>query len=57
MNPAPENLDKNMFLRKKPGSKKSPRTYQLHPKVMPEIGEAIAKKAELSAQNKKKVVR
>lgn len=79
MIPDPENLDKNMFHRKKPGRKKSPRTYQLHPKVMPEIGEAITKEAEqkgltqgqviesmwqaysnqaeLSAQNKKKVVR
>ena len=32
--------------RKKPGRKPSPRTYQLHPKVFPEIGEAIAAEAE-----------
>ena len=32
--------------RKKPGRKPSPRTYQLHPKVFPEIGEAIADEAE-----------
>lgn len=32
--------------RKKPGRKLSPRTYQLHPKVFPEIGEAIAAEAE-----------
>jgi len=32
--------------RKKPGRKPSPRTYQLHPKVFPEVGEAIAAKAE-----------
>lgn len=31
---------------KKPGRKPSPRTYQLHPKVFPEIGEAIAIEAE-----------
>lgn len=31
--------------RKKPGRKPSPRTYQLHPKVMPRIGEAIAEEA------------
>lgn len=31
---------------KKPGRKPSPRTYQLHPKVFPEIGEAIAEEAE-----------
>lgn len=32
--------------RKKPGRKPSPRTHQLHPKVFPEIGEAIAEEAE-----------
>lgn len=32
--------------RKKPGRKPSPRTYQLHPKVLPEVGEAIAAEAE-----------
>ncbi|WP_405402757.1 chromosome partitioning protein ParB [Paracoccus sp. Ld10] len=32
--------------RKKPGRKPSPRTHQLHPKVFPEIGEAIATEAE-----------
>ncbi len=32
--------------RKKPGRKPSPRTHQLHPKVFPEIGEAIAVEAE-----------
>ncbi|GHG36454.1 hypothetical protein GCM10017322_39150 [Paracoccus aerius] len=32
--------------RKKPGRKPSPRTYQLHPKVLPEIGEEIAAAAE-----------
>lgn len=32
--------------RKKPGRKPSPRTYQLHPKVFPEVGEAIAAKVE-----------
>lgn len=32
--------------RKKPGRKPSPRTYQLHPKVFPEIGESIATEAE-----------
>lgn len=32
--------------RKKPGRNPSPRTYQLHPKVFPEIGEAIAAEAE-----------
>lgn len=32
--------------RKKPGRKPSPRTHQLHPKVFPEIGEAIASEAE-----------
>ena len=32
--------------RKKPGRKPSPRTYQLHPKVMPDIGQAIAEEAE-----------
>ena len=32
--------------RKKPGRKPSPRTYQLHPKVLPRIGEAIVAEAE-----------
>ncbi len=32
--------------RKKPGRKPSPRTYQLHPKVFPGVGEAIASEAE-----------
>jgi ribosome-binding protein aMBF1 (putative translation factor) len=32
--------------RKKPGRKPSPRTHQLHPKVFPEVGEAIAQEAE-----------
>ena len=32
--------------RKKPGRKPSPRTHQLHPKVFPRIGEAIASEAE-----------
>lgn len=32
--------------RKKPGRKPSPRTYQLHPKVFPQVGEAIAAEAE-----------
>ncbi len=32
--------------RKKPGRKPSPRTYQLHPKVFPEVGKAIASEAE-----------
>jgi ribosome-binding protein aMBF1 (putative translation factor) len=32
--------------RKKPGRKPSPRTYQLHPKVLPEVGQAIAEEAE-----------
>lgn len=32
--------------RKKPGRKPSPRTFQLHPKVFPEIGEAISTEAE-----------
>jgi|TARA_R110002124_G_scaffold2804_3_gene18329 ribosome-binding protein aMBF1 (putative translation factor) len=32
--------------RKKPGRKPSPRTYQLHPKIFPEVGEAIAAEAE-----------
>lgn len=32
--------------RKKPGRKPSPRTYQMHPKVMPPIGEAITDEAE-----------
>lgn len=31
--------------RKKPGRKPSPRTYQLHPKVFPDVGEALAAKA------------
>jgi len=31
--------------RKKPGRKPSPRTYQLHPKVFPKVGEAIAAEA------------
>lgn len=31
--------------RKKPGRKPSPRTYQLHPKVFPRVGEAIAEEA------------
>lgn len=31
--------------RKKPGRKPSPRTYQLHPKVFPNVGEAIAAEA------------
>lgn len=31
---------------KKPGRKPSPRTYQLHPKVFPGVGEAIAAEAE-----------
>lgn len=30
----------------KPGRKPSPRTYQLHPKVFPKVGEAIAAEAE-----------
>ncbi|WP_406240098.1 hypothetical protein ACF3NX_14255 (plasmid) [Acetobacter orientalis] len=32
--------------RKKPGRKPSPRTYQLHPKVFPQIGEGISAEAE-----------
>ena len=32
--------------RRKPGRKPSPRTCQLHPKVFPEVGEAIAAEAE-----------
>ena len=32
--------------RKKPGRKPSPRTYQLHPKVFPRVGEAIAAESE-----------
>lgn len=32
--------------RKKPGRKPSPRTHQLHPKVLPEIGQKIADEAE-----------
>lgn len=32
--------------RKKPGRKPSPRTYQLHPKILPQIGEAISAEAE-----------
>lgn len=32
--------------RKKPGRKPSPRTYQMHPKLMPQIGEAISVEAE-----------
>ena len=32
--------------RKKPGRKPSPRTYQLHPKVFPATGAAIAAEAE-----------
>lgn len=32
--------------RKKPGRKPSPRTFQLHPKVFPKIGEAISREAE-----------
>jgi hypothetical protein len=32
--------------RKKPGRKPSPRTHQLHPKVFPTVGEAIAAEAE-----------
>jgi hypothetical protein len=32
--------------RKKPGRKLSPRTHQLHPKVFPKVGEAIAAEAE-----------
>ncbi len=32
--------------RKKPGRKPSPRTHQLHPKVFPQVGEAISEEAE-----------
>lgn len=32
--------------RKKPGRKPSPRTWQLHPKVLPDVGAAIAAEAE-----------
>lgn len=32
--------------RKKPGRKPSPRTYQMHPKLMPKVGEAITLEAE-----------
>ena len=32
--------------RKKPRRKPSPRTHQLHPKVFPKVGEAIAAEAE-----------
>ena len=32
--------------RKKPGRKPSPRTYQLHPKVFPRVGGAIAAESE-----------
>lgn len=32
--------------RKKPGRKPSPRTYQMHPKLMPQIGQAISLEAE-----------
>ena len=32
--------------RKKPGRQPSPRTHQLHPKVFPKVGEAIAAEAE-----------
>ena len=32
--------------RRKPGRKASPRTYQLHPKVLPDTGLAIAAEAE-----------
>jgi len=32
--------------RKKPGRKPSPRIHQLHPKVFPEVGEALAAEAE-----------
>ena len=32
--------------RKKPGRKPSPRTYQLHQKVFPKVGEAISAEAE-----------
>lgn len=32
--------------RKKPERKPSPRTHQLHPKVFPEVEEAVAQEAE-----------
>jgi hypothetical protein len=32
--------------RKKPGRKASPRTFQLHPKVFPEVGAAFTAEAE-----------
>lgn len=32
--------------RRKPGRKPSPRTFQLHPKVFPEVGGAISAEAE-----------
>ena len=32
--------------RRKPGRRPSPRTFQLHPKVFPEVGQAIAEEAE-----------
>lgn len=32
--------------RKKPGRKPSPRTHQLHPKVLPDTGQEIADEAE-----------
>ena len=32
--------------RKKPGRKPSPRVHQLHPKVLPKVGEAISSEAE-----------
>jgi len=32
--------------RRKPGRKPSPRTHQLHPKVLPRVGQAIAAEAE-----------
>lgn len=32
--------------RRKPGRKPSPRTFQLHPKVFPAVGEAISAEAE-----------
>lgn len=31
--------------RKKPGRKPSPRTYQIHPKIFPHVGEEIADEA------------
>jgi hypothetical protein len=36
----------NRTPRKKPRKKPSPRTHQLHPKVFPRVGEAIAPEAE-----------